>query len=122
MQEALSKALLLLHDDHTKNHSFLMDESGVWSLAPAYDLTYANLPGHPYLEQHRLGVQGRFIGITDDMMLGLADTFAVPNSKADLRRVRAAVDAWPEFATAAGVSTAETVRIREAHQSLGRAT
>lgn len=28
-------------DDHTKNFAFLMDQKGVWSLAPAYDLTYA---------------------------------------------------------------------------------
>ena len=25
-------------DDHTKNISFLMDESGAWRLSPAYDI------------------------------------------------------------------------------------
>lgn len=28
------------HDDHTKNHSFLMDKTGKWKLAPAYDLLH----------------------------------------------------------------------------------
>ncbi len=27
-------------DDHTKNFSFLMDQHGVWSNSPAYDMTY----------------------------------------------------------------------------------
>lgn len=32
-------------DDHAKNFSFLMDESGAWKLAPAYDLTFSSGPG-----------------------------------------------------------------------------
>lgn len=31
-------------DDHAKNFSFLMNQSGEWNLAPAYDLTYSNGP------------------------------------------------------------------------------
>ncbi len=31
-------------DDHTKNISFLMDKTGKWKLAPAYDVTYAFNP------------------------------------------------------------------------------
>lgn len=34
-------------DDHGKNFSFLMDSSGQWKLAPAYDLTFSSGPrGH----------------------------------------------------------------------------
>lgn len=32
-------------DDHSKNISFLMDEAGRWTLAPAYDLTFSDGPG-----------------------------------------------------------------------------
>lgn len=31
-------------DDHAKNFSFLMDESGEWKLSPAYDLTFSSGP------------------------------------------------------------------------------
>nr|MBI1229285.1 type II toxin-antitoxin system HipA family toxin [Cytophagales bacterium] len=31
-------------DDHAKNFSFLMDESGSWRFAPAYDLTFSGGP------------------------------------------------------------------------------
>ena len=33
-------------DDHVKNIAFLMDRGGAWSLAPAYDVTYAYRPGN----------------------------------------------------------------------------
>ena len=32
-------------DDHTRQHAYLMDSSGDWRLAPAYDLTYSPGPG-----------------------------------------------------------------------------
>jgi len=34
-------------DDHSKNFSFLMDDTGEWKLSPAYDLTFSSGPrGH----------------------------------------------------------------------------
>ncbi|WP_244929398.1 type II toxin-antitoxin system HipA family toxin [Nocardioides sp. W7] len=108
------------HDDHTKNHSFLLDpETHTWQLSPAYDLTYANVPGHPYMGQHCMGVGGVFAGITDEMMLKLADTYRIPAAKADLRRVREAVEAWPEFAAQAQVPRAEIEGVSRAHATLG---
>ena len=32
-------------DDHVKNIAFLMDQSGEWSLSPAFDMTYSFNPG-----------------------------------------------------------------------------
>ena len=32
-------------DDHAKNFSFLMDETGKWKVSPAYDLTFSSGPG-----------------------------------------------------------------------------
>jgi serine/threonine-protein kinase HipA len=32
-------------DDHAKNFSFLMNAEGVWSVSPAYDLTFSYGPG-----------------------------------------------------------------------------
>ena len=41
-------------DDHAKNVAFLMDRSGEWRLAPAYDLTVSNGPGG----EHTMDVGG----------------------------------------------------------------
>lgn len=39
-------------DDHTKNVSFLLRESGTWELAPAYDVTHACNPNGEWTYQY----------------------------------------------------------------------
>ena len=46
-------------DDHTKNISFLMNKSGIWSLAPAYDVTYAYNPTNKWISKHQMAVNGK---------------------------------------------------------------
>ena len=103
------------HDDHTKNTAFLMDESGRWSLAPAYDLTFAVDPTNRWLRAHLMGVDGRFERIQRDDLLRIADRFAVPNVRRALAEVRDAVEAWGQFAAEAGVSPPVTEQVRRAH-------
>ena len=111
--------LAVNHDDHTKNHAFLMDAAGDWSLAPAYDLTYANVPGHPYLGQHCMGVDGEYRLITADRMLRLADRFSVPYAKRELERVRESVERWPEFAAEAEVPPEQVAAVTAAQRTIG---
>ena len=55
-------------DDHIKNFSFLMDEKGIWSLSPAYDLVYSY--GHTTFGQHRMTINGKVEEITlDDLLI-----------------------------------------------------
>ncbi len=49
-------------DDHSKNLSFLMDETGSWKLAPAYDLLYNYGPAT--FGQHRMSVNHKVDHIT----------------------------------------------------------
>ncbi|HTX30086.1 MAG TPA: type II toxin-antitoxin system HipA family toxin [Solirubrobacteraceae bacterium] len=46
-------------DDHVKNIAFLMDRAGVWSLAPAFDMTYAYRPSSRWTGQHQMSVNGK---------------------------------------------------------------
>ena len=60
-------------DDHNKNCSFLMDESGRWSLAPAYDMTYIfSVGGYLPETHHCLLVKGKYTEITLHDVLELA--------------------------------------------------
>ena len=60
-------------DDHNKNFSFLMDESGRWSLAPAYDMTYIfSVGGYLPETHHCLLVKGKYTEITLYDVLELA--------------------------------------------------
>lgn len=45
----LFNAIFGNRDDHSKNFSFLMNRAGIWSFAPAYDLTYTSNGYHQML-------------------------------------------------------------------------
>lgn len=42
------------HDDHTKNFGYLMGQDGVWSLSPAFDMTYQYDPAGKWTQNHQI--------------------------------------------------------------------
>ncbi len=94
------------HDDHSKNHAFLLPPDGDWQLSPAYDITYARDADNIWLRQHLMSVNGKFTDITRADLLAVADRFAVPSAKAALRQVDEALAAWGSFAEEARVERA----------------
>jgi serine/threonine-protein kinase HipA len=91
-------------DDHTKNLSFRCDETGAWSLAPAYDVTYAYNPSGRWTQRHQMSVNAKFEGIERADLLELADRFLVPSPSRVLREVLEAVARWPVYGEEAGVA------------------
>lgn len=60
-------------DDHDKNISFLMDKSGKWSLAPAYDVVYSIDPDTLYVQKGQfMSINGKNQGITKSDLLTVA--------------------------------------------------
>jgi serine/threonine-protein kinase HipA len=100
------------NDDHTKNHSFLMDSEGVWLLAPAYDLTHAYRKDSLWVSRHLMSVNGRFEGIKRADILSVARQFQVAAPQRLIENVLASVRHWPEFAKQAGVSEETTRRVQ----------
>ena len=102
------------NDDHVKNISFLMDKQGRWSLAPAYDVTYAYKPAGLWTGSHQMTVNGKRDGFGSDDLLAAARAMDIRAGQARelLQLVRHAVARWPEFATAAGVSEAVAARLQ----------
>lgn len=94
------------HDDHSKNHSFLLPEGGEWMLSPAYDVTYGHDTTNVWLNRHLMGVNGKFDSITRSDLLTVADRFAVPGAKRALSEVADALDAWTDHAAEAGLEPA----------------
>ena len=90
-------------DDHPKNFSFLLPESGRWQLAPAYDVTHAHNPQSRWTAQHLMAVNGRTRDITRADLATVADRFEVPSARAIIGSVLDAVDSWAEFAAQAEV-------------------
>ena len=95
-------------DDHTKNISFLMDESGKWRLSPAYDMGYAYNPNGRWTATHQMSVNGKFDDITCDDLLVFANRNHIKEAVEIIDEVREAVSHWPEIARECGVSS-ETI-------------
>lgn len=77
-------------DDHLKNFSFIFNDAhNSWSLAPAYDLTFAT---HPFLKFTRISracsINGKRTGITVEDILVLAEKFSIRNPKTIIQEVQ----------------------------------
>ncbi len=99
------------NDDHTKNLSFLMDASGVWRLAPAYDVTFAYSPTSQWVSRHLMSVEGRFEGIRRVNLETLGDRVGVAGYRDIIARVADAVASFERFAADAGLSDARVAEI-----------
>ena len=89
-------------DDHVKNFAFLMDASGAWSLAPAYDVAYAE--NAEWTRQHQMSINGKFRDIMLDELLAVGATFDVPGDGRPLiDAVMRALESWRTYSAEAGV-------------------
>jgi len=103
------------NDDHTKNISFLMDETGKWSLSPAYDVTFAYNPSNLWLSQHQLSVNNKRRDITRNDLLSLATHMNVKKANEIIENVRDAISKWNEYASNAGIAGSQTKAIGFTH-------
>jgi serine/threonine-protein kinase HipA len=101
-------------DDHVKNIAFLMDQQGEWSLAPAFDLTYAYNPEGNWTKQHKITINGKQDGFTLEDFRTCAETVGLKRGRPEaiLDEVRAAVARWPEYAERAAVPASQRDAIR----------
>ena len=104
------------NDDHVKNISFLMNKRGVWSLAPAYDVTYAYNPHGAWTGRHQMSLNGKRDDISYDDLLACAGHMSISarRAKAIVEGVRRAVKSWRSYAEKAGLEEAQAVAIETA--------
>lgn len=100
-------------DDHVKNISFLMDRSGRWSLAPAYDVTYAYNPDGMWTGTHQMSVNGKRDAITRLDLLASAKSMGVRKAEAEqtIAAVQDSLAKWYDFAEEAKLRGVVTERI-----------
>lgn len=85
-------------DDHTKNISFLMDKKGVWSLSPAYDMSWAYNPQGGWTNTHQMSINNKWDVITRDDLLQVAYEMNIKHAKQIIDQVVEAVSRWPQLA------------------------
>lgn len=87
----------LNRDDHVRNHAFLMNADGEWSLAPAYDVSFSEGPGG----EHSIsaGGEGRTPG--KEAIARVAHIAGIKPARRDaiMDEVDASLARWREIAT-----------------------
>jgi len=92
-------------DDHVKNIAFLMNQSGEWSLAPAFDMTYSFNPAGAWTANHQMTMNGKRDNFTLEDFNACAKTASMKRGRAAIivAEVQATVAQWKSFAEKAGV-------------------
>lgn len=86
-------------DDHDKNFSFTMNESGKWNLSPAYDETFSvNLKNRFIGDRHVMSIEGSDRNISMSQLIRLAEENDVRNAKNIIKEISEAVLSFEEKA------------------------
>lgn len=119
-RRALFNVLARNHDDHAKHIAFLMDSSGEWRLAPAFDLTFAFNPDGKFTRHHQLSLNGKLGGFVLQDFRDLAGKVDISQARATamIEEVSESVGLWPSYAAEVGVSMAQIERYALQHRLL----
>jgi serine/threonine-protein kinase HipA len=105
-------------DDHTKNIAFLMDRSGRWFLAPAFDVTWAYNPQGDWTSMHQMTINGKRDNFSIADLTQCARTASISSRTAAsiIADVTNAVLQWPLFAAESGVDPSWIDAIQQTHR------
>ena len=110
-------------DDHARNHGFLWSSEAGWVLSPAYDLNPVPVEIQPRILSTRINLDDATCDL--ELVLEVAEYFGLSNkdSRAIVREVASATEAWLDVARAHGATIAEIERLASAfeHDDLQRA-
>ncbi len=101
-------------DDHAKNFSYIMDEAGVWSFSPVYDITFSSGPGG----EHSMMYLGEGKHPTKEHLVKLGKKHGLKNMDETILEVQEAIGKWGEFAKIAGVSNKSESTIEKVLQEI----
>jgi len=117
-RRAVFNVLARNQDDHVKNIAYLMDKSGQWSLAPAFDVVYSYNPHGAWTGKHQMSVNGKRDNFDMSDILQLAESAGIKTRSAKniVGEVASAIGKWASFADEAGVAIDTVAKLRLAHR------
>lgn len=104
-------------DDHTKNFSFMMNQSGHWSLSPAFDLCYSYDSSNEWVNGHNMRINNKRINITYDDLMVVGKKFNIKRSFKIFDKIKSVVD---DFVTYANQYDVKQVLIDEVEKNRPR--
>ncbi|MDD5716879.1 MAG: HipA domain-containing protein [Sulfuricurvum sp.] len=106
-------------DDHAKNFEFMMDRTGQWRLAPAYDVTYSK----GVVKEHLTTINGKSSNFSIDDFLVVAQKNLIDQKSAKyiINTTAAKLSTYKMRAKDTGISESEAIKIgTEIHMQLVR--
>jgi serine/threonine-protein kinase HipA len=94
-------------DDHAKNFSFLMSDSGVWRFAPAYDVTFSNGPRG----EHSTIYMGEGKNPTTKHLLTLAKKHKIKKATMIIDEIKEVITNWKNYALKCDISKKTTQNV-----------
>ena len=85
-------------DDHTKNFSFIMDQTSKWQLSPAYDLIFSADPDSHFFRHHEMSILGKRSNITRKDLLVFAQRQDIKNANNIIDEVEEVVSQFKTYA------------------------
>ncbi len=107
-------------DDHTKNIAFLMEQTGAWSLSPAYDVTYSYNPAGAWTSTHQMSINAKrdLFERSDLLSLGVGANLSNAEAGPVIDRVDGAVQQWSRFAEEAGIEEETATSIERTFRTI----
>lgn len=85
-------------DDHTKNTSFVMNKQGVWSLSPAYDISWSYNPNGEWTSKHQMSIGNKWDNFTYNDLAEFAKKINIKNYALIIEQVKESVSNWCKLA------------------------
>lgn len=103
-----------VRDDHSKNHAFIMDASGNWTLSPAYDVMFSR-PGVGNGLYRQMPLLGKREGIGQADLATLAERFGINRRSfsSTIEAVHAAATKWDAICSDLGIHDQRMNEIRD---------
>lgn len=92
------------HDDHTKNHSFILKPNEEWRLAPAYDLCYSYSSTGRWTNQHQMSANNKRDNFTITDLLSVGRNMGIKKVDLIVKQIMEIIANWNRYATDAGVA------------------
>lgn len=101
------------NDDHVKNFGFLMNRTGEWSLAPAFDVTYSYKPGGKWAASHQLSLGGKRGDFTLSDFLKCEKNAQLKRDEAKqiIEKTQEVISHWLEYAKISEISAVQRKKI-----------
>ena len=102
-------------DDHVKNIAFLMDKSGNWSLAPAFDVTYSYYPEGRWTASHQMTMNGKRDDFQRADFKACAKSASMKRGRAEaiIEEVCAVIARWRDYADEVNVLPEQRDKIQK---------